>query len=111
MSPPARLADELGTWQRGARPARPAARRRRRFGTPDGIDRGGAGGELRPTATRMREYRRRGRAGVVVVDVEIGPEEIETLIEARLLGARWDFHPREEIAAAITAFLRLSRYA
>ena len=62
-------------------------------------------------ADRMREYRRRGREGLVIVDVEIGPEEVETLIEAKTLDSRSDFHTREEIAAAILAFLRLSRYA
>ena len=60
---------------------------------------------------RTRAYRRREAEGKIVVNVEIGVEDVETLVAARVLGASTDFHTREAIAAAIQEFLKLSRDA
>ena len=60
---------------------------------------------------RTRAYRLREAEGRIVVSVEIGAEEIETLVEARVLGASADFHSREAIAVAIQEFLKISRDA
>ena len=60
-------------------------------------------------AALQRTYRRRQAEGLIVIDVEIGAADISTLVEARVLDASADFHSREAIAAAIQAFLKISR--
>jgi hypothetical protein len=58
----------------------------------------------------MRRYRARQAAGKLVINLELDRKDIETLIEARTLDPRPDFHTREQLAQAVKNFLRLSRY-
>jgi hypothetical protein len=46
-----------------------------------------------------------------VVNLEIDAEDIDLLVAAQVLDGRSNFHTREEIAAAVKQFLRLSRDA
>jgi hypothetical protein len=62
-------------------------------------------------ALRMREYRRRGRVGVVVCDVEVDADVIELLIRAKKLESQPDCHTREAIGRAIQEYMKDSRYA
>jgi hypothetical protein len=66
---------------------------------------------MKPAATYQRAYRERMAAGRLIVPVELDEADIETLIEARCLDARRDCHTREALAAAVKAFLQISRYA
>ena len=59
----------------------------------------------------QRAYRRRQAEGKLVVSLEVDADDIEMLIEARTLDPRSDCHTREAIAAAIKAFMKISRYA
>jgi hypothetical protein len=60
-------------------------------------------------AARQRAYRRRETEGRLLVSIEVGADDIELLIAARVLDSRQDHHSREAIAAAIQAFLKISR--
>ena len=62
-------------------------------------------------AALQRVYRRRQAAGELVVPVVVDAEDLEMLVEARTLDPRADFHSREAIAAAIKAYLKISREA
>lgn len=62
-------------------------------------------------AARQRLYRRREAEGRLVVNLEIDAEDVDLLVAAQVLDGRSNFHTREEIAAAVKQFLRLSRDA
>jgi hypothetical protein len=62
-------------------------------------------------AARMRKSRERERDGRCCVTIELGSDDIELLIEARVLDARRDFYDRETLAHAVIEFLRLARCA
>jgi hypothetical protein len=62
-------------------------------------------------AARQRLYRRREAEGRLVINLEIGAEDVDLLLAARVLDPRRDYHSREQIAAAVKEFLRLSRCA
>lgn len=61
-------------------------------------------------AAYQRRYRARQAAGKLVVSIELDEADIETLTAARVL-PRQDHHSRESLAAAVKAFLKISREA
>ena len=62
-------------------------------------------------AAYQRVYRARQAAGKTCVSVELDADDIATLITARVLDPHQDHHSREALAAAVKAFLKISRYA
>jgi hypothetical protein len=51
------------------------------------------------------------REGKACATVELDEQDIETLIEAKVLDGRQDAFSREALARAVRDFLKLSRYA
>ena len=65
---------------------------------------------ITPEAKWARVYRRRVREGVACVLVELGPDDLDLLVSSGCLDGGRNYR-REEAAAALQRFLRLSRQA
>jgi hypothetical protein len=62
-------------------------------------------------ALHQRAYRRRQAEGKACVVVERDEQDIEVLVEAKVLDPGLDHFSRDALAQAVKSFLRLSRYA
>lgn len=63
------------------------------------------------SAARQRVYRQRERDGKLVVPVELDESDVKLLVEAKVLDGRRDHHSREDLAQAVSNYLKISRYA
>lgn len=61
--------------------------------------------EPSPCAARARRYRRRRRAGTILVSVEVNSEALNALLEFGLLGSTADAGNRAKVAEAIEMVL------
>jgi hypothetical protein len=57
----------------------------------------------------MRRYRARQAEGKVCVSIELDQQDVETLIEGKMLDPRQDSHSRDALARAVKNFLRMAR--
>jgi hypothetical protein len=90
---------------------RPASHRRMSYGEPAAITASPSATPESPSAIWSKRYRARQAAGEACVTVPIGWRDIELLCSAGCLDGRQDFHSREEVAEALTQFLKLAREA
>jgi hypothetical protein len=60
-------------------------------------------------AKYMRRYRQRQLEGKACVTIELDQQDVETLIEAKILDPRQDSHSRDALARAVKNFLRMAR--
>ena len=60
-------------------------------------------------AARQRRCRERKRDGRLVVMLELDSDDLEVLVEARLLDTRSDCFNREAIATAVRKYLQKNR--
>jgi hypothetical protein len=61
------------------------------------------------TAARVRRHRERQKSGKLVVMLELDADDLEVLVEARLLDTRSDCFNREAIATAVRKYLQKNR--